>query len=414
MINPISFAVSISRKFYGYLKKDILLLVRRKKYFYLTILIPLLIGFLFLFFLNPSQKNIAIGICDHDNTGYSRQAVSDLRGFTSIFLPAENCTENLLAQLKTKEISLGIEIPNGFTQNLLNLKQAKIVVHYDNTDIAFANFVDWKIDESMQPYERVILNNLNAELKSRVSAIRTGVDFVLELTEDYNLARNRAEKVDSDLKKLEDIDTEFIVNPIWTDKRPIYSEQTKDAGLAFIFPVIVLFVVLMLSSSSLIYDKKANFLVRVKSSTSPIIYILAKLAFFFIVTLANFIIILFLFFAYGSTYSLSLLKILNLLAFISIINTLLGMLIGLISDNEGVAILFSFVISFPFMLLSGIFYPIQTMPSLMQYFAKIIPLNYQIAYSKSVLLFSQSIGFKWVWPALVLFITVYYLITRKH
>ena len=413
-MNPLNFAVSVSRKFYGYLKKDIFLLIKRKKYLYLTILIPLLIGILFLFFLSPSQKNISIGVCDLDNTEYSRQAVSDLRGFTSIFLPAENCTQNLISQIKSKRLSLGLEIPKGFSQNLLNLKQSGIIVYFDNTDIAFANFIDWKIDVSMAPYERSVINGLNSELKSRLSAIRSGVDFIIDLAEDYPSARNRVQSIDSDLKEVEEIETEFILNPIYTDKRPIYSEQTKDAGIAFIFPVIVLFVVLMLSASSFIYDKKANFLVRVKASTSPIIYILAKLVFFFIITLINFLIILFLFLAYGSSYPFSILKIFNLLAFISVINTLLGMLIGLLSDNEGIAILFSFVVSFPFMLLSGIFYPIQTMPALMQYFAKIIPLSYQINYSKSVLLFGQSIGLSWLWVAFALLVAVYYLITRRH
>jgi len=411
----LNFITSPSKKFYGYLKKDVLLLIRRKKYLYLTILIPLLIGLLFLFFLNPSQKNIKVGICDYDQTSYSRQAVSDLQGFTAVFLPSDKCLENLLAQIKTQKISLGIEIPNGFAQNLLNLKQSRLVVHYDNTDIAFANFIDWKIDESTKPYERVILNNLNTELKSRVSAIRTGVDLILDIAEEYDVSNSNIKKVDSDLKKLEEIDTEFIVNPIWTDKKPLYTtEQTKDAGLAFIFPIIVMFVILMLSSSSFIYDKKSNFLVRVKSSTSPILYVLAKLVFFFMITLANFLILLLLFFAYGASYSLSFFKLFNLIAFISIVNTLVGMIIGLLSDNEGVAILFSFVISFPFMLLSGIFYPIQTMPAIMQYIVKIIPLNYQIVYSKSVLLFDQSIGLRWLWAALALFICVYYLITRKH
>jgi ABC-2 type transport system permease protein len=90
------------------------------------------------------------------------------------------------------------------------------------------------------------------------------------------------------------------------------------------------------------------------------------------------------------------------------------MLIGLISDNEGIAILFSLIISFPFMLLSGIFYPLQTMPRLIQYFAKLIPLNYQIDYSKAVLLFGQSIGTRWLITAFILLIAVYYLITRKY
>lgn len=404
MTNPIA---STSRKFYGFLKKDILLMTRRKKYLYLMILIPLLIGLIFLFFLNPSPRDVKIGVCDYDGTANSHAVVSNMQGFVTTFLPIENCTQNLISQIKSKKLSLGIEIPKGFSQNLTNLKQAKLVVYYDNMDIAFANLMDWKVDSALQPYEKTIIDKLNTEIKTKVSAIRSGIEL---------LGTNpQIQKIDSDLKTIEEIDTEFILNPIYTEKQPVYAQaETKDIGITFVFPIVAIFVVLMLSSSSLIYDRKSNFLVRVKSSTSPIIYLLAKLVFFFLVTAINFIIILLLFIMYGANYAFSFPHVINLLAFISVTNTLLGMIIGLISDNEGIAILFSFVVSFPFMLLSGIFYPTQTMPVLVQYLAKIIPLHYHIEYSKTVLLFGQSIGLRWVLVAVVLFVLVYWMLKRKQ
>jgi ABC-type multidrug transport system permease subunit len=411
MTNPIA---STSRKFYGFLKKDILLMTRRKKYLYLMILIPLLIGLIFLFFLNPAPRDVKIGVCDYDGTVDSHASVSNLPGFVTTFLPIENCTQNLISQIKSKKLSLGIEIPKGFSQTLASLKQAKLIVYYDNMDIAFANLVDWKVDSALQPYEKNIINNLNSEIKSRVAAIRSGVDIVLAAAQGSQTA-SQIQQVDSNLKTIEEIDTEFILNPIYTEKQPVYAQaETKDIGIAFVFPIVAIFVVLMLSSSSLIYDRKSNFLVRVKSSTSPIIYLLAKLVFFFLVTAINFIIILLLFIMYGANYALSFPHIINLLAFISVTNTLLGMIIGLISDNEGIAILFSFVVSFPFMLLSGIFYPTQTMPVLVQYLARIIPLNYHIEASKTVLLFGQSIGLKWVLVAVALFVLVYLMLKRKQ
>lgn len=176
MTNPIA---STSRKFYGFLKKDILLMTRRKKYLYLMILIPLLIGLIFLFFLNPSPRDVKIGVCDYDGTVNSHASVSNLPGFVTTFLPIENCTQNLISQIKSKKLSLGIEIPKGFSQTLASLKQAKLIVYYDNMDIAFANLVDWKVNSALQPYEKNIINNLNSEIKSRVAAIRSGVDIVL-------------------------------------------------------------------------------------------------------------------------------------------------------------------------------------------------------------------------------------------
>lgn len=403
----------VSRKFYGYLKKDVLLLVRRKKHMYLFLALPFVIGLLFLFFLNPSPNSLKTAVCDNDGTDFSREAVSNLDGFSVTFLDSENCVEEMTSLIKKGKYSLGLEIPKGFSENLENLEQSRVLIYYDNTDIALANLVNWKVDSSLEPFERSIINKLNEEVKTKISSIRSGVDIVSDFSKSSSSINKRVLEIDSDLKVIEDIDTEFLLNPIWIDSKPLYEDQ-GDAGIAFVFPIIALFVVLMLSSTSLIYDRKTNFLLRVKSSTSPLVYLLAKLVFFFAITLVNFLIIFLLFIIYGSSFALNIFQIINLVAFIAVTNTLIGLFIGSISDNEGIAILFSLIISLPFMLVSGVFYPIQTLPKFVQVLSRMMPMNYQIAHSKTVLLLGQSIGLTWIYWNLILFGIVYYMIRKRN
>jgi ABC-2 type transport system permease protein len=405
---------SISRKFYGYLKKDVLLLVRRKKHMYLFLALPFVIGLLFLFFLNPSPNNLKTVVCDNDGTSFSKEAVSNLNGFSITFLDSKNCVDEMISLIKKGKYSLGLEIPQGFSNNLDNLEQSRILVYYDDTDIALANLINWKVESSLAPFERTIINQLNNEVKNRVSSIRSGVDLVSDFSKSSATLNKRVNEIDSDLKVIENIDTEFILNPVWIDSKPLYDKQANDSGIAFVFPIIALFVVLMLSSTSIIYDRKTNFLIRVKSSTSPLVYLFAKLVFFFAITLVNFLIVFLLFIIYGSSFTYNIPQIINLVAFIAITNTIIGMFIGSISDNEGVAVLFSLIISLPFMLVSGIFYPIQTLPTFVQFLSKIMPMNYQIAYSKTVLLLGQSIGLTWIYVDIVLFGIVYYIIRKKN
>jgi len=405
---------TIHLKFYGYLKKDILLLVKRKKYLYLSILLPLIIAGIFLFMLNPSNAFIKIGVCDFDNTYYSKEAFKDLEGFKAVILPNDDCINQLKEQIKSGKLSLGIEIEKGFSKKIESLKQAKLIIYYDNTDISLSNLISWKVDVSLLPYERAIIDALNQELKKKVSAIRFNVDLALELTPSYRRINEKIKQIDKDLKRVEELETEFLVNPLYAEKVPIYEHTfAKASGIAFIFPILALFITLMLSSTSLIYDRKTNFITRVKASTSPITYLLAKLVFFTLLTIVQFLIILLLFLAYGSAYHFPFFNVLHMIIFIAVINTLLGMLIGCISENEGIALLFSLIISFPLMLLSGIFFPLQTMPAFVQYLAKLLPLHYQIIAVKSVLLFNLEISSKWIITAIILFMLVYYLIRKK-
>jgi len=402
----------IALKFYGYVKKDIVLLVKRKKYLYLSLLLPLIITGIFLFMLNPNGKAIKVGVCDYDSTSYSKQAFSGLGGFDAVVLPKEDCSANLTSMVKSGKYSLGLEVPKGFSDRLEDLKQARLVVYYDNTDIAFSNLVSWKVDVSLLPYERAIIDALNEELKKKISVIRFNVDLVKEITQSGQIA-DKIGNIDTQLMKIEELETEFILNPIYAHKQGVYEQRsTEGAGIAFIFPILAMFVLLMLSSTSLIYDKKTNFIVRVKVSTSPLVYLFAKLFFFFLLTIVQFLIVLLLFLVNGSTYSMPLVNVLNVILFISIINTLIGIVIGSISENEGIALLFSLIISFPLMLLSGIFFPIQTMPGFVQYLAKILPLNYQINAMKSVFLLGAAIGWQWLIPALFLVVLVYVMIKR--
>lgn len=399
-------------KFYGYLKKDLLLLVKRKKYLYLSILFPLIVGLLFLTFLSPGFGNIKVGICDLDNTEYSNGAFTSLNGFDPIEYKGINCEFGLIEDVKKGKIPLGVVIEDGFSDKLENLEQAEVQVYYDNTDITFANLVSWKVDVGLWPFKRDVINSLNEEIKGQVTGVRQSVSIAQDLPLGGGI-RDSLEGLDSDLEDYEQVETEFIVNPVISSLNPLYEKGSKDIGLAYVFPVILLFIILMLSSTSLIYDVKSNFLTRVKSSTSLLTYMLAKLVFFFFVTIMQFVIFTSAFLAFGGRYSLSLSNLFVLLLSIAVINTLIGLIIGTISDNEGIAILFSLIISFPFMLLSGIFFPIQTLPGFMQVVAKVSPLAYQISSSKATLLFSTNIGFEWLYSAFGLGVVAYYLLLNK-
>jgi ABC-2 type transport system permease protein len=405
----------LPKKFYGYLKKDFILFYKRKKYFYLFILFPILLASLFLFFLTPGDYNLKIGVCDLDESQESKM-LSDLRNFelTRISIQEDNCKDKLIDQIKQGKYDLGMVIPKGFSENLENLKQSHLEVYYDNTDVAFSNMVSWKVDQSMDPYEKKIIDSLNKKLKNKVSSIRSNVNLILEYNQISGKIGNKIQEINSDLKNVEDMETEFILNPIWTQQVPIYNKNFgKGIGIVFVFPILVLFVILMLSSTSLIYDKKNNFLTRVKSSTSLFWYLLAKTLFFSILAFIQFTIILLMFLAYGAQYDFSILEMFKLVFFIGVVDTLIGLLIGLISDNEGIAVLFSLIISFPLMLVSGIFFPIQTLPKIIQWLANVLPLQYQIEASKAVLLFGNEISMTWSYSSIFLFIVVWWFLRKK-
>jgi len=399
-------------KFYSYVKKDIFLFVKRKKYLYLSLIIPLLIALIFLLMLSPSPQKIKLGVCNLDGAELSQNVFLEMEHFEPVLLQGSDCRVKVLDLVLDGSFPVGVVIPKGFSQNIENLQQAHLDIYFDNTDIAFANLIDWRIDQSLQPFKKQIIEELNLKLKKRVSNIRSGIEVLKKF--EINRISSSVEEIDLELQSIEEMETEFLVNPIWTLKNGVYEKvETRKLSIAFILPIILLFTILMLSSTSLIYDRKNHFISRVKTSTSVAVYVLAKLVFFFILALAQAIIVFLVYLFYGNFYLTNPLNILYLILAISVINTLLGLLIGIISENEGIAILFSLIIALPLMLLSGIFYPLQTVSPFLGAITKILPLHYQINFSKQVLIFGQRISNQWLISASILFLIVCYLVRKK-
>jgi len=406
---------SVPLKFYGFLKKDFVLMYKRKKYLAIFVLLPLIIGALFLLFLNSSGYKIDVAVCNYDNTPESRMAIDQIDDFSVVYLNEDesNCQVAIRDGIQAGRFSMGIEIPNGFTSNIENLKQSRINIYYDNTDVAFSNLLAWKVEQSLEPFERAVVDAINKDVSNKVSAVRASTDIVVNSIKLSSKLEDKAREIDDDLKDLEELDTEFIVNPVWVNHMPLSDKSTKDSALAFIFPILALFVILMLASTSIIYDKKSLFITRVKSSTSSALYIFAKLVFFVVVTAIQFLIIYLLFIVTGAAYSFGVLSLIEFIVAVAVINSLIGFIIGIISENEGIAVLFSLIIAFPLMLVSGIFYPIQALPGFIAAVSNLMPLNYEIGLAKEVLLFGQNIENWWVLFGLVLFVLVYYLVKRK-
>lgn len=402
-------------RFYGYIKKDLVLFYKRKKYLYLFLGIPLILALLFVFALNPSNYSLSAGVCDEDSSELSEEVFKSMKDFRFDFIDSENCEQELINGIISGRYDIGFRIPYGFYDNINNLKQSRVIVYYDNTDLALSNLISWRIDVALTSFRREIIDSLNQELSSRTSSVRSNMDIVFELVSFSPALERRVTEIDEDLKNIEEMETEFLVNPVWVDSRPIHEGVfDRSSGMVYVFPIIALFTILMLASISFIYDKKNGFITRVKSSSSGLSYLIAKLVFFILLVSIQFLIVYILFFINGGRYAFSLQNILLLILSVALINSLLGFLIGMFSENEGIAVLFSLIIAFPLMLVSGIFFPVQTLPNILQYFSIITPLNYQITASKAVLLFGESFSNLWIYGAIILFAVCFWLLKKER
>jgi len=407
----------VPRNIKGFLAKDYTLLFRKRKYFYLSIMLPLIIGLIYIFTLTGDGSGLSVKACDYDNTSLTAGVLQGMEGFKVKVDSGEGCTERLRNEIINGKYIFGILVEEGFTEKIENLQQSEITVFYDNSDPSIAGLSSWRIDAALSPFRRELVKSLAMELKDKSGDAREKTTLALEILRlNHGTVFDRLEQsvasADADLRRIENIDPEYLALPIVSENRGVHKDfQIIDVGMSPLFSVLSLFLVLMLCSTGVIYDRKMRLFSRIRSSSSSMLsYIAAKLVFFFTVVIVQFAVVLVVFMGFGARYSFHPVLLLKALVFIASVNALLGFLIGVVSDSEGVAVLISLIITLPLLFLSGLFYPLKLMPVFVQWAAKIMPLQTEILMMNKAMLFGGSINNHYFWiPAALLVVCMYLL-----
>ncbi|MBT7902296.1 ABC transporter permease [Candidatus Woesearchaeota archaeon] len=403
---------------YGFLQKEFILITRKKKYLYLSLLFPLLLGLIYVFSLTASTQGVNVFVCDFDNTTTTQEAFSNIDGFNINYHTQKDCETTMIESVRSRDNLFGLIINQGFTNNIETLKQGNIIIYYDNSDPAISSIASWKVDVALNPFKKQISTKFSTNLKSEAKLAKDNVDLVIEYFDfitPKTQVHDKIYSVQDSLYKISNLDSEFVSSPIITTPKGIYNKlNIIDIGLAPLFAVLCMFLILMLCSTGVMYDRKSLLFSRIRVSNSIMIsYVISKLIFFLAITIIQFLILYFVFLLFGANFTISSGLLLKALLFIALTNTLMGFIIGLISDSEGVAVLISLIISLPLMFLSGMFFPFELMPKFIQLFAKIMPLNLEILFMKKALLFGGIININYFAIPLILFIVCLFLIEKK-
>jgi ABC-2 type transport system permease protein len=292
-------------------------------------------------------------------------------------------------------------------------------LHYDNSNPSISSLAQWRLDAAITPLKDRLLRVLAEEIKDKTGDAREKTSLALELAQTVDVPtitplKNSISQADEDLKRLEGIDNAYLSSPIIIEKKGVHDiKKTIEGGLAPLYCILSMFVILMLASSGLIYDRKAKLFTRIKSTSSSFLsYLCAKYIFFISVAIVQFFIVLFLFYAFGARYNINIILLIKSIVYITLIDVILGIIIGLVSDSEGVAVLMSLMLSLPLLFLSGMFFPLQLMPSVVQWLAKIMPLEFQMSLLSKAILFGGEISLAiFIVPALLSF-GIIYLLTK--
>jgi ABC-2 type transport system permease protein len=359
-------------RLYHFVIKEFRQLIRDPRMLRVALMMPLIQLVVFGYIASTDIKNISMAIMDEDRSSMSRAYIQSIKNTGNFNVKYTVESEKEFSRLlDSGSAAIAVHIPRDFKKDLLSGKSSDVQAVIDGSNSSNATIIQGYIDQINFTYSNAIL-----------------------------AARLNKAGLNPDSLSLFDLETRIWYNP---DMKSIYFMVPA------IFAQVLMMISMILTTFSVVKEKEKGTIeqllvtplktyeimlgkitpsVIVAFSDSIIAFLVATL--WFRVPIRGSIILLF---TLGILFSLTGLGI--------------GLFVSTISRNQRQAIMTNNVIMSPQFILSGFIFPIASMPVLVQWITRLIPLRYFLVIVRGIFLKGIGLRYLWneIWP-LIIFISV--------
>ena len=350
------------KQFIAFVKKEFYHIFRDRRTMLILLVMPMVQILLFGFAITTEVKNVRIAVFD-PSKDVSTQHIKERFQASEYFTIAKELIkpDDINNVFKSGEIDMVIVFSENFADNLLHTGEATIQLIADGTEPNQASMLTGYASGILGSYQQ-------------------------ELMQEYKIPFQIAPTV-----------------------KMLYNPQAKSAYnfVPGVMGLILILICAMMTSIAIVREKETGTMeILLSSPLKPIYIILAKAVPYLILSLVNLITILVL-----SVYVLEVpiagsLFWLMTVSFIFIFLALsLGLLISTMVNTQMAAMLASGMgLMMPVMLLSGMMFPIESMPEILQWISSIVPARWYIEAVKKIMI--QGVEIQYVVKELSILVTM--------
>lgn len=328
------------KQFLAFVRKEFYHIFRDARTMLILLGMPIVQILLFGFAITTEIKNIPFAVFDMSKDDTTEQIVNKLQS-TEYFSLVENIDNYARAEqiMKEGDVSMVLIFGSEFNEDMHHLGSASIQVMIDATD----------------PNQATTINN-----------------YVSSVLAEYQQMEGSGYRIIPQVKML-------------------YNPQLKGAYnfLPGVMGLIMMLICTMMTSIAIVREKeRGNMEVLLASPIQPILIIIAKAVPYFTLSIVNLTTILLL-----SVYVLDvpIVGSLGMIIFASLIFILVALLLGLLIsslvNSQVTAMLFAGMgLMAPTMFLSGMMFPIDSMPAILQWVSSIMPARWYIEIIKKLMI----------------------------
>ncbi len=341
------------KRFFGFVKKEFLHIFRDFRTMLVLFGIPIIQIILFGYVITNELKDIRIAVLDKSNDEATREIIHKITasGFF-IFdrtLAGEHAIEGVFREGNVKEV---IVFEQGFAENLQRDGVASVNILADASDANTANLV---------------------------------VNYTSAILQDYILKKNK------------NLASSMMIVP---EVRMFYNPELKGVYMFVpgIMAMILILISAMMTSISIAREKELGTMeVLLVSPLKPAHIILGKvtpyIALSFLITL---IILLLGYLVFGVPVTGSILFLLTVNILYIILALSIGIFISTLAKTQQIAMFISLLsMMLPTLLLSGFIFPIENMPTILQWLSALMPPRWFLVIIKNVMLKGTGLLYNW-------------------
>lgn len=360
-------------------KKEFALVMRDPKLRAIMIVPPILMSLIFGYAVNTDVTNVSFAVFDRDRTAQSREFLQQFVASPYFQLHAYlDSPKQALRLIEKGSIDFYLEIPDSFGTNVKIGRPVALQVILDGTDSSRASVIQSYINALTLSY-----------MQERFISI---VKMKIMQQSKYGASSGTIE----------------LIPRFW------FNQDLKSINfyLPGVIAMLISLITIMLTAMSIVKEREAGTMEQIKvSPLRPNEYIIGKLVPFAIIAFIDiFIITAIAIFWFKIPFRGSFIFLL-FCGSIYIISTLaIGLFISTVSSTQQQAMLSSFMFFVPAILLSGVIFPIYSMPYIFQLITYVNPMRYFVEIVRAV--FLKGTGFAYLWLNIVILIIMGIVILR--
>ncbi|MCC8087956.1 MAG: ABC transporter permease [Rikenellaceae bacterium] len=324
------------KQFLAFVKKEFYHIFRDTRTMLILLGMPIVQIILFGFAITTEVKDSRFAVYDLSKDAVTQQIIQKLQSNNYFTLVEDiNSPDRIEELMKAGKVSMVVIFDADFEADLLHIGEASVQLIVDATD----------------PNQATTMTNY-------------ATSIITEYGQETAALTN----------------TRFLINP---QTRMLYNPQMEGAYnfVPGVMGLILMLICAMMTSIAIVREKERGSMeVLLASPVRPLFIIIAKAVPYFILSVVNLITILLLsYFVLKVPIAGSLILIFSESFLFILVALLLGLLISNLVQTQVAAMLISgMALMMPTMLLSGMMFPIESMPAVLQWISSIMPARWYI------------------------------------